>query len=418
MNFKQTLLPISFWLYFSLCSYAQVTIGSDRRPVEGALLDIKENTNRGVNALKGLGLPRVTLTNINPTTPNALASSIGSTGSWSLTDHTGMLIYNVNEDLCATTPIFEGLYVWNGKTWKALNRNMDPEELYIYTDPRDEESYTYRRFGNAGIWMTQNLRATKYSDGTSIDVYEGSNTPNPPAKAMYGYPTAIHPNWDVKSSKWKKEFGVFYNYPALTRDYPGQGTKDQSQPDNSGVLGQYEVESDTSLPVDYRGHHIVQGICPDGWHVPSDREWNELEKEIYLNANQYSTFTSDEVTDWNTTTPWDPAWEIHTDATDRPSGIQVHGTAMKSACPVNSNRSYGKSKPASLGGFEIPLAGHLFNQNTSSYGTVAIFMCSSSQRNEMARDRMFTNILGGVHRGSVNKSNLAPVRCKKNDLNL
>ncbi|MFO7873257.1 MAG: fibrobacter succinogenes major paralogous domain-containing protein, partial [Bacteroidales bacterium] len=36
----------------------------------------------------------------------------------------------------------------------------------------------------------------------------------------------------------------------------------------------------------------VQGICPDGWHVPSDAEWTELTN--YL-INNYDDFTSSNV---------------------------------------------------------------------------------------------------------------------------
>lgn len=414
MNFKQILLPIFTWLFFSLCGYSQITIGSSNRPSEGALLDIKENTNIGANALKGLGLPRVALTNINPTNPSELATSIGSTGNWSLTEHIGLLIYNVNEDLCTPEPIFKGLYVWDGTEWQAINDNKDPE-VYIFTDPRDGESYTYRRFGDAGIWMTQHMRAIKYSDGTPISVHDGSSNSTPNTKT-YAYPGAVHPNWDVKPSNWRKEHGVFYNFPALTRDYTGFGATDQSQPDDSGVLGQYEVESDTSLPVDYRGHHIVQGICPNGWHVPSDREMNDLEKEMYENADKYSTYTSAEVASWNSTTPWDPAWITLIGA--RPANAtKAHGAAMKSICKVSSTATNGKSKHAIQGGFDVPLVPHIYGTSNSGLGSQS-FLSTSSIANESARrGRSISAATAVVTRNTVNKGNLMPVRCKKNDLN-
>lgn len=381
----------------------------------GSLLDLKENNNQGANASKGLALPRVVLTNLKPANPAQLAGSIGSTGSWSLEEHIGLLIYNVKQDMCASEPIFEGMHVWDGAEWQLLNaKNLN---VHIFTDPRDGETYTYRRFGDAGIWMTQHMRAIKYSDGTPIDVYNGDGT-NPPARGMYAYPMASLTNWGEKPSRWKKEYGVFYNFPAATRNYPGKGLANQSQPDATGVLGQNEVESDTSLPVDYRGRHIVQGICPNGWHVPSDREWNELEKEIYQNADLYSTYTRDEVAAWNVATPWDPAWEYHAGAIYRPTTKgNAHGTAMISICPVSGNITSGKSKSSWQGGFDVPLIGYIFNTSLTNPGSTGRMLSASIQANLYARDRGLFNNDSSVQRGNTNKSNLEPVRCKKNDLN-
>lgn len=420
MYLKQILLLIAVCLLFSLSSYSQVTIGSDNMPSAGSLLDLKENNNSGANALKGLGMPRVILTNLKPANPTQLAASLGDKGNWSLEEHIGLLIYNVKQDMCALEPIFEGLHVWDGAQWQLLNNNAKSSDVHIFNDPRDGEIYTYRRFGDAGIWMTQHMRAVKYSDGTPVAVYEGSNLPNPPDKGMYAYPLAGHPNWNVKPARWRKEYGVFYNYPAATRDYQGKGTNNQSQPDTTGIFGPNEIESDTSLPVDYRGRHIVQGICPNGWHVPSDREWNELEKEIYRNADLYSNFTRDEVTAWNNETPWDPAWEAHTKTQNRPliASTSAHGTAMITKCPIDNIIMSGKSKSAWQGGFDVPLVGHLYNRSITNYGSIGIIMSASILSHLQTRDRTLSNNDNTVQRGSIYKSNLIPVRCKKNDLNL
>jgi len=416
MNYKQTLLLTFIWMFFSVYGYTQITIGSDNKPATGSLLDIKENTNIGANALKGLGLPRVKLTNLKPANPTQLASSIGSTGSWSMAEHIGLLIYNINEDFCATPePIYMGSHVWNGLEWEFLKDNRNPD-VYTFTDPRDGESYTYRRFGESGIWMTQHMRAIIYSDGTPLDVHGGSSASNPTVKT-YGYPGAAHPNWGVKPSAWKKEYGVFYNFPAATRDYAGFGASNQSQPDDSGIFGQYEVESDTSLPTDYRGRHIVQGICPDGWHVPSDREWNELEREIYENADKYSTYTTAEVASWNTTAPWDPAWVAKEEARPTANTVNAHGNAMKSICKVNTVVTKGKSRIAKEGGFDAPLVGHIYGTGTSSYGSHSFLTSSSIIAANTRRGRSIAAGSAEVLRNTVNKGNLMPVRCKKNDLN-
>ncbi|MDL2243002.1 fibrobacter succinogenes major paralogous domain-containing protein, partial [Bacteroidales bacterium OttesenSCG-928-K03] len=49
------------------------------------------------------------------------------------------------------------------------------------------------------------------------------------------------------------------------------------------VLIKREVASDT-LP------DIIQGICPNGWHIPSDEEWMELERYLGLTEEELYVF--------------------------------------------------------------------------------------------------------------------------------
>ena len=36
----------------------------------------------------------------------------------------------------------------------------------------------------------------------------------------------------------------------------------------------------------------VQGVCPDGWHVPSDREWKEMEMQLGMSQSEAEKFTN------------------------------------------------------------------------------------------------------------------------------
>ncbi|GHV16455.1 hypothetical protein FACS1894169_10180 [Bacteroidia bacterium] len=87
---------------------AQVTIGSDTPPNNGAILDVKSNDNT-VNANGGINFPRVLISNFSPTTGNDFAASIGATGSWDMQKHIGLVVYNTG------TPA--GLHIWNGTRW-------------------------------------------------------------------------------------------------------------------------------------------------------------------------------------------------------------------------------------------------------------------------------------------------------------
>lgn len=96
------------------------------------------------------------------------------------------------------------------------------------------------------VWMAENLRTTKYADGSSIE--QGNTTSD--EVAYWYYP-------DGKSSN-KGTYGLLYNWKAAMHN------ASSSKANPSGV----------------------QGICPMGWHVPSDAEWTQLTD--YVNSqSQY-----------------------------------------------------------------------------------------------------------------------------------
>jgi uncharacterized protein (TIGR02145 family) len=79
------------------------------------------------------------------------------------------------------------------------------------------------------IWMTENLKTTKYNDGTSIPFVTGSTWASltTPGYCWYNHDTV----------NYKNIFGALYNWHAV----------------NTGKL------------------------CPTGWHVPDNEEWKSLE---------------------------------------------------------------------------------------------------------------------------------------------
>ena len=84
-------------------------------------------------------------------------------------------------------------------------------------------------------WMKENLRTTHYADGTSIPYDQSlSNT----APSYYDYST---------SSIQLEQRGYLYNWPAAMHGANPSG---------------------------------VQGVCPTGWHVPSDAEWTTMETVV------------------------------------------------------------------------------------------------------------------------------------------
>ena len=98
----------------------------------------------------------------------------------------------------------------------------------------DNNTYTTVQIGTQ-CWMRENLRTTRYADGTSIPMGNSISE------------TSCRYAPDDNKSKVTK-YGYLYNWPAMMHG---------SRSSDSNPSG-------------------VQGICPDGWHVPSDAEWTQL----------------------------------------------------------------------------------------------------------------------------------------------
>tara|TARA_B100000965_G_C19440781_1_gene690739 strand:- start:73 stop:840 length:768 start_codon:yes stop_codon:yes gene_type:complete len=108
-----------------------------------------------------------------------------------------------------------------------------------FTDSRDGNEYTYVNIGQQ-VWMAENLRyipAVVPSDSSSY---------TQALYYVYGYQGEVLSQ--AKASANYQTYGVLYNFAAAT-----QGG-----------------ESDLEIP------GRVKGVCPEGWHLPSDVEWTQL----------------------------------------------------------------------------------------------------------------------------------------------
>ena len=108
-----------------------------------------------------------------------------------------------------------------------------------FVDSRDGNRYTFITIGEQ-VWMQENLKylpAVVGSDSSSL---------KKPLYYVYGY-QGTDTN-AAKRSQFYMDYGVLYNFAAATIG----GVRD---PELS---------------------NRVQGICPEGWHLPSDIEWTAL----------------------------------------------------------------------------------------------------------------------------------------------
>ena len=171
-------------------------------------------------------------TSHNPTTSNSKTTNGTGIGSFtsSLTGLTAGTTYYVR----AYATNSAGTAYGNERSFSTSQDGQPCPNATTITD-RDGNTYNTVQIGDQ-CWMKQNLKTTKYADGTSIS--QGSTTSTTTA---YWY----YPN---NSSSNKATYGLLYNWKAVMRN------SSSSSANPSGV----------------------QGICPTGWHVPSQAEWVQL----------------------------------------------------------------------------------------------------------------------------------------------
>ena len=97
----------------------------------------------------------------------------------------------------------------------------------------DGNSYKIVKIGDQW-WMRENLKTTRYADGTEIP-------------GVYAY---------ENDESHAEDYGRLYTW---------EGVMNGAASSNANTSG-------------------VQGVCPAGWHVPSDEEWKQL--EMYLGMTQ------------------------------------------------------------------------------------------------------------------------------------
>jgi uncharacterized protein (TIGR02145 family) len=132
----------------------------------------------------------------------------------------------------------------------------------------DGNSYPTVQLGTQ-CWMAQNLRVTHYADGESIAMGDTASGQIP-----YRY----CPNNSMSNVP---DYGYLYNWMAAVRIFSGSN----------------------------RNPSGIQGVCPNGWHMPSEAEWKQLTdylsgQSVYVcggdNANIAKSLASS--SGWDTST--------------------------------------------------------------------------------------------------------------------
>jgi uncharacterized protein (TIGR02145 family) len=134
------------------------------------------------------------------------------------------------------------------------------EEVTFITKIADVEGnlYSIVTIGSQ-VWMTENLKSTKYNNNTQI--------PNVPDNTAWINLTTPGYCWFANDIKYKDTYGALYNWFTVS----------------TGIL------------------------CPVGWHVPTDSEFNTLEIMLGMDPGQVDIWGwrgTDQGTQMKSTSSW------------------------------------------------------------------------------------------------------------------
>ena len=256
-------LIISSILLMSMSMYGQnLGIGANTfTPDNSALLEL-QSTN------SGLLLPRMT-------TIQRDSMSSSSTPAQSL------LIFNT------TSKCFE-TYINN--RWRQIWCNCSTTVIY------NGVIYNTIQIGDQ-CWMKENLRTTKYNDGTSIPNVTNSST------------------WTSTTS------GAYCCYG--------------NDPSNCVTYGAL-----------YNWYAVKTGkLCPSGWHVPSDAEWTTLTNYLSANSTYWCGSNSSYIAKSLASTT---SWNSSTDTCAVGNNLSANNSTGFSALP-GGNRSFSDGSFNTLG---------------------------------------------------------------------
>jgi uncharacterized protein (TIGR02145 family) len=175
--------------------------------------------------------------------------------------------FYIDEIGVASLSSFPYTYEWNTSNEAIGNHKIkvtvkdddnDIAETTIYISIIEDLSFVQDYDGNIyktiligdQLWMAENLRTTHLADGTEIQLIESNSL------------------WSALD--FQDQAMCYYE-------------NSQENATKYGALYTWEVAVNSSNGSSFNPSE-VQGVCPDGWHLPSDEEWKEL--EMYLGMSE------------------------------------------------------------------------------------------------------------------------------------
>lgn len=198
--------------------------------------------------------------------------------------------------------------------------------IYNAVTDYDGNSYDAVRIGNQ-VWMASNLRTTHYANGEDIPDGGENTSESESDTEPYRYQPSTT---DILS------YGYLYSWPAVMHG------ASSSSANPSGV----------------------QGVCPNGWHVPSDAEWTELTD--YCSSHMECVCSGD-------------------------GNNIAKALAANHDWPISENEcAVGNDLSANnVTGFSALPAGYYDQDDYSSFGFGAVFWCATEGDSSFAYYRSF-----------------------------
>lgn len=239
-----------------------------------------------------------------------------------------------------------------GTDGTLTNNTITANFAYSHCGPvtdYDGNVYSTILIGNQ-CWMKENLRTAHYADGAEIPLITSGTS----STVAYRY----CPNNDTNNVG---AYGYLYNWSAV------MGGESASNANPSGR----------------------QGICPTGWHVPSQSEWTQLidyvsAQNAYLCQNEAGAVAKAlaSPTGWN--------------------GVYCSSYPCSPGCSPSSNN---------LTGFNVRPAGYIESNTPGQFGSSGCFWTTSYYNTDRAYCCNLSYNYEKVTKGNMSKWSACSVRC-------
>lgn len=187
---------------------------------------------------------------------------------------------------------------------------FNPDLSYGTLTDQDGNNYKTILIGDQN-WMAENLKVSKYADGTPIDFIDDD------AQWALLEDDGKAYCWYDNMNEYGDTTGALYSWPA--------------------AMNGAATALDTMT--------LIQGVCPQGWHLPSDEEWKVLEKELGMSlefADKYEwrgTYEGGKLKERGFS-----HWDVPNSSGDNMSGF----TALPGGYRTNSGTFYGMNEFAAF----------------------------------------------------------------------
>ena len=220
-------------------------------------------------------------------------------------------------------------------------------------------------------WMKENMRTTKYPDGGDIE----KGPAGAGAAGWNDITTAYYSCLPTDDCPAKATLGLLYQWKAAMNGAATCNGTGESQPQ-------------CATP--------VQGICPDGWHIPSHYEYTKLERQICSDNSESdcTVFTYDLLGAGN--------WFGYSEGSDMAADVDDEGW---NAGNLRNSPHFSSS------GLDIPASGYRDTDGNYLNRGDDTYLWSSTESGDNAWKRTLNHTESQVYRNYNNKALGFSVRC-------